>query len=874
MAGPVSRGRWLGRLLPPAEREFVLGDLEELHPGERRARPGYVLDLLRAALALRSGPPAVPPLPTRGDPFVRTFLHDLRYGFRQLARSPGFTLLSILTLALGIGATTAIFSVVNPILFRALPYPDADRIVHAAERSKEGTDAGTGYATFLDVQRMATSFQAIAVSSQWQPTLQGRGDPERLDGQRVTQAFFSVLGVHPFLGRDFTAEENVRGRHHVTILSHGLWQRRFGGDPGILGRQVTFDGIAYTVVGVMPRSFESLLAPGAQLWAPLGYDVSLPWACRTCHHLVEVARLKPGVTPERARRELDLISARLVAQYPHEYEAPGMIVVPLRTVVTGEVRPGLLAVLGAVGFVLLIACANVSGLLLGRSMQREGEFAIRGALGAGRRRVVRQLLTESVVLSALGGAAGVGLAWLGVKGLVALAPATLPRLTRIGIDGRVLGFTAALSLATGLLFGLVPALAASRRDLFTALRPGGRHTGQRSRRLARSVLVAGEVALSLMLLVGAGLLLRSLDRLLAVNPGFAPSGLLTMEVQTTGARYKDDGPTWDFFARAQEAVKAVPGVEAAGWTSQLPLGGNWDRYGVQIEGKLLANPEEAPSAERFAVSGEYLQAMRIPLRRGRMIAGTDVANSPPVVLINETLARVGWAGEDPIGKRVQVGGPDRPWRTVVGIVGDVHHTSLDEKQAPQLYLPEIQWQSADGAMVLAARTRGDPATLAPTVRAAIRSVDPTLPILHTATMDQLVSAAAQSRRFAFVIFQVFAAVALLLAAAGIYGVLAGSVTERTREIGIRTALGASRRGVLSLVVRQGLLLTGAGLVLGTAGALALSRLLDRMLFGVGARDPVTFIAVLLVLLVVALAACWAPAWRATRVSPLEALRGE
>jgi putative ABC transport system permease protein len=870
----VSRGRWLGRLLPPAEREFVLGDLEELHPGERRARPGYVLDLLRAALALRSARRAAPPLPTRGDPFVHTFLHDLRYGLRQIARSPSFALLSMLTLALGIGATTAIFSVVNPILFRALPYPDPDRIVRVAERDREGQDAGTGYATFVDVQKMATSFEAIAVSSQWQPTLQGSGDPERLDGQRVTQGFFSVLGVRPSLGRDFTAEENVRGRHRVTILSHGLWQRRFGADPSVLGRQVTFDGFAYTVVGVMPKSFESLLSPTAQLWAPLGYEVSLPWACRTCHHLGEYARLKPGISPAAAKRELDLISARLVAEYPTEYAAPGMLVVPLNTVVTRSVRPALLAALGAVGFVLLIACANVSSLLLGRAMQREAEFAIRGALGAGRRRVVRQLLTESVVLSLLGGAMGVGLAWWGVKGLVALAPAGLPRLNQIGIDGRVLGFTAALSVATGLLFGLVPALATARPDLFTALRPGGRHTGHRSRRLARGILVAGEVALSLMLLIGAGLLFRSLDRLLAVNPGFEPRGLLTMEVQTTGSRYADNPPVWSFFERALEAVKAVPGVETAGWTSQLPLGGNFDRYGVQIEGKLLANPEEAPSADRYAVSPDYLQAMRIPLKRGRTLGSKDGAAAPPVVLINETFARVGWAGEDPIGKRVQLGGADRPWRTVVGIVGDVHHTGLDEQQAPQIYIPEIQWIVADGAMVLAARTRGDPAALAPAVRAAIRSVDPSLPILHTATMDEVVSATAQSRRFAFVMFQVFAVVALLLAAAGIYGVLAGSVTERTREIGIRSALGASRGGLLTLVVRQGLLLTGAGLAAGTVGALALSRFLDRMLFGVGARDPATFAAVVLVLLAVALAACWVPAWRATRVSPLEALRAE
>jgi putative ABC transport system permease protein len=727
---------------------------------------------------------------------------------------------------------------------------------------------------FFDWKARNKVFESMALLEGNLFTLASDAGPEIARGSNVSPEFFRVLGIAPQLGRDFAADEDQPGKNHVAILSNQAWQRRFGGDPAVIGRQVTFDGIAYTVVGVMPKRFESLLSPTAQLWAPLGYELSLPWACRTCHHLREYGRLKPGVTPDAARRELDLISARLVAQYPHEYAAPGMLVVPVRAVVTREVRPALLAVLGAVGFVLLIACANVSGLLLGRAMQREGEFAIRAALGAGRRRVVHQLLTESVLLAAMGGAAGTGLAWLGVKGLVALAPPSLPRLDQIGLDARVLGFTAMLSVATGLLFGLVPAFATARPDLFTALRPGGRHTSHRSRRLARGILVAGEVALSLMLLVGAGLLLRSLDRLLAVSPGFEPRGLLTMEVQTTGARYAEDAPVWAFYDRALEAVRAVPGVENAGWTSQLPLGGNFDRWGVQIEGKLLAHPEDAPSADRYSVSPDYLQTMRIPLRRGRTLTREDGAKAPPVALINETFARVGWAGEDPIGKRIQVGGPDKPWRTVVGIVGDVHHTGLDEQLAPQVFIPEIQWQFADGAMALAVRTRGDPAALARSVQAVIRSVDPTLPILHTATMEEVVSATAQSRRFAFVMFQVFALVALLLAAAGIYGVLAGSVTERTREIGIRSALGASRGGLLRLVVRQGLALTGAGLAAGTLGALALSRFLDRLLFGVGARDPVTFAAVVLVLLAVALAACWAPAWRATRVSPLEALRAD
>jgi putative ABC transport system permease protein len=551
-----------------------------------------------------------------------------------------------------------------------------------------------------------------------------------------------------------------------------------------------------------------------------------------------------------------------------------MHVVALQDRLTREVRPALLAVLGAVALVLLIACANVSALLLGRALQREGEFAIRSALGAGKARVVRQLLTESVVLSLLGGAAGVALAHWGVQGLSALAPSSLPRLSAVGIDGGVLAFAAGLSVVTGLAFGLVPAFATTRPDLFAALRPGGRTTGLRSRRIARAALVTGEIALALMLLFGAGLLMRSLHRLLTVHPGFDPTGLLTMEVQTTGSRYQEDPPIRGFFDRARESVLQIPGVEHAGWTSQLPLGGNFDRYGVQIEGVVLANPANAPSADRYAVTPGYLEAMRIPLERGRTITDADGAAAPKIVLINRTFATVAWPNSDPIGARLQVGGPDRPWWTVVGIVGDVRHTSLDETQAPQIYLPEAQWFSADDAMVLTARTRGDPVLLAGAIRAAIRAVDPTLPILRVATMEEVVSSTAQQRRFALVLFQVFAVVALLLAAAGIYGVLAGSVTERTRELGIRSALGASPNGIIALVVRQGLALTLTGLAAGVLGSLLLSRFLQGLLFGVRSTDPATFAVVVVVLVAVALAACWAPAWRATRVSPLEAIRGE
>jgi putative ABC transport system permease protein len=871
----MSPARRLGWLIPPGEREFVLGDLEETY-GHHPGRLAWEILRVGTALRLHWTPPltAHRSLLTARTSLMDTLRSDLRFGFRQLATRPGFTALAVMTLALGIGASTAIFSVVNPILFESLPYPNPDQVVQVGERDKDGAASRTGYATFVDVKAMSTSFAALAVNSSWQPTLQDKGEPERLNGQRVTRDFFSVFGTAPALGRDFTAEEHVRGQHRVTILSHGLWQRRFGGDPSVIGRTVTFDGIPYVVVGVMARTFENLISPSAQLWAPLAYEVSLPWGCRTCRHLAAHGRLKPGITPDAARRDLDVISGRLMAEYPTQYATAGMVVTPLQEVLTRKVRPALLAVLGAVGFVLLIACANVSSLLLGRAMQREGEFAIRGALGARPGRVVRQLLTESVLLALAGGATGVTIAWLGIEGLKAIAPPSLPRLGAIGIDPGVLGFTAAVSLLTGLLFGVVPAFATARPDLFAALRPGGRHTGSRSRKRARAVLVGGEVALAVMLLVGAGLMLRSLEKLLAVNPGFDPKNLLTLTVQTTGARYSEDEPVWAFWDRTLEAVRAVPGVERAAWTSQLPLGGNFDRYGVQIEGKLLSNPEDAPSADRYSVTPDYLQTMGIPLKRGRAFTARDNGSSPEVVLINETFARIGWGGEDPIGQKVQYGSPDRPWRTVVGIVGDVHHTGLDEQRAPQLYIPESQGFFADGTMDLAVRTRGDPAALASAVQAAIRSVDPTQPILNVSTMDQMISGTAQQRRFTFILFQVFAALALLLAAAGIYGVLAGNVTERTLEIGIRSALGASRSELLGLVLRQGLALAAAGVVVGGAASLVLARFLERLLYGVRPQDPLTFAGVVIVLLAVTVAASWGPAWRATRVSPLEAIRGE
>ncbi|NOT06796.1 MAG: ABC transporter permease [Gemmatimonadales bacterium] len=876
----MNAARWLGWLLPRAEREFVLGDLDELYGGGNRLR--YALDLLRSAAILHAAQrraahrvsmqPA--PFSKRGR-FMSTLLTDLRYAFRTLARNPSFSFLALLTLVIGIGATTAIYSVVVPVLFQPLPYPGAERIVAIGERNDDGSEGNVGYLTFRDIEQTTTSFEAVAATSSWQPTLQGQSEPERLTGQRVTRGFFSVFGVRPAVGRDFTAEENVRGQHRVAILSHGLWVRRFGGDPSVIGKPVSMDGIQYIVVGVMPHGFQNLMSPQSEIWAPLGYEASLSWACRTCRHLRSVARIKEGTPLSQARQELSVVFGRIKAENTNDYAAgSGMVINPMQKRVTAAVRPALLVLLGAVGFVLLIACANVSGLLLGRAMQREGEFAIRGALGAGRWRVARQLLTESVLLSVIGAAGGVLVAWWAVRAIVAYGPPSLPRLQAIGINWGVLAFTAGLAVVAGIAFGLVPAVAAARPDLFSALRPGGRLTGQRSRRAARAGLVVIEMALALMLLAGAGLLMRSLHKLLAVDPGFDANHLLTMEVQTTGSRYGEDAPVRAFFDQAREAVLAVPGVVQAGWTSQLPLGGNFDGYGIQIEGRVLANPEDAPGADRYAVSPGYLEAMGIPLKRGRIIAREDATSAPPVVLINEAFAKLSWPGEDPIGKRIQMGGPDTPWRAIVGIVGDVRHTGLDAEISPQVYVPAVQWPWADGSMVLAARTTGNPEALLASVRGAIRGIDRDLPIIGAATMDEVIAQTATQRRFAFLVFQLFALVALLLAAAGVYGVLAGSVAERTREIGIRSALGASRSGVLRMVLSQGLRLTAAGMVLGGIGALLLSRFLEGMLFGVGTRDPVTLIGVAAVLVVTGLLACLAPALRAVRVSPLEALRGE
>lgn len=871
---------WLaGLLLPVGLRESVLGDLSERY-GRRSVRPGVVLWYVREALGAVIGTRfhgIESRLGSRGrggDAFVGGVVDDARLAVRGLVRGPGFAAVAVLTLALGMGATSAIYSVAKPVLFSPLPYREPDRLVMVWEREASGADSNTGFATFADVRRDAGTLESIAAMGGWSVTVTGDGRPERLLGQRVSADFFRVLGVVPALGRDFDREEDSPTGPAVVMLGHALWQRRYGGDPSIIGRAVTLSGDTYEVVGVLPATFESLLAPEAQVWRPLRYEVSQSWACRTCRHLRAVARLALGASLAEADQELDALSARYVAAHPTEYEAAGMRLEPLREQVVKQARPALRLVLGAAALVLLIACANVANLLFARASRRASEFAVRNALGAGRWRIARQMLIESVVLGLAGGAAGLVVALWSVRTLVGFAPPELPRLSAVGVDGGVLFFTGLVAVGSGLFFGMLPAVVAGRTDVLRRMGAGQRVAGTRRRRALRAGLVVSEVALAIALAAGAGLLVRSLEHLFAVDAGFDPANLLTMEVQASGPEYDDNAALWSMQARLVEAVDAVPGVESAALVSQLPLGGNFDRWGVRIEEKPLENPAQAPGADRYSVTPGYIATMHIPVLRGRAFAPADRADAVPVVLINEAFAKRSWPGEDPLGQRVHLGAEDAPWRTIVGVVGDVHHTGLDDPPGPQIYMPTAQSPWPDGIVALVVRSSGASRALVAPVRQAVWSVDRNLAISRVLPAPELLHASAARRAFALRIFTAFAVVALLLAGAGIFGVLSGAVAERTREIGVRTALGATRGNVLGLVIGQGMRIAGLGVVLGIALALGAARLLRGLLFGVSSDDPVTLVAVSGILALVALAACAVPAFRAARTDPVRTLRAD
>jgi len=814
-----------------------------------------------------------------------TALQDVRYAARRLRKNPGFAVAAIAVLALGIGATTAIFSAVNPILFKPLPYPHPGGIMMISELH----DGGAWLPNFGDYQGIlerSRSFQAIAAMKPWQPAMIGVGEPELLEGQRVSTGYFRSLGVIPALGRDFQSSDDVVNGPNVVILSDRLWRRRFGANTSILGQPITLEtsssqltaSNSFTVIGVMPSGFENVLSPEAELWAPLQYDQSLPFGGREWgHHLRIVARLEPGVSKDRATSELNAILPTFGREHAKGFESAGGVptgaaVIPLRDDLAAGVKPALLAILGAVGLVLLIASVNVTNLLLARGAQRQTEFAVRAALGAGKGRLLRQLITESLLLALIGGVLGIALAEIGVRALVALSPPGLPRVDAIRLDGAVLIFALAITTCIGIVVGLVPAIHASRSDPQSGLQKGSR-TNIGGHQVARRSLVVSEVALALVLLVSAGLLLRSLERLFSVHPGFDPSHVLTMQVQESGHRYAADDVRARFFEQALDAVRQIHGVRSAAFVSQLPLSGDYEVYGIEFEA-----PSDMGGAFRYAVSPDYFNTMHIPLRRGRLLDENDRPGAPVAVLISESLAKRRFHDRDPIGRRVRMGPnaqrPDKPWATIVGVVGDVKQLSLGLNQPEAFYTTPRQWEWVDNAQSIVVKVNGDAAALASAVRSAIWSADKDQPIIRIATMRSLVTQSEAQRRFALILFEAFALVALLLAGTGLYGVLSGSVTERTREIGIRAALGATRSDILTLVVRQGMRLTAFGVAIGLAGAAAASQALITLMFGVSRLDPVTYFCVVITLLAVSALACWVPASRAARVDPSITLRAE
>ena len=813
-----------------------------------------------------------------GWTWLSQFKQDLRYGLRMLVKNKAFTVVAVLTLGLGIGANTAIFSVVNAVLLRPLPFEQPDRLVMVWQTNVQ-TGSLQDPASFLnlvDWQQQNQVFEQIAAFMPRGISLTDIDEPEQLPGSFVSANLFPALGVTPTLGRTFLPDEDRPGGGRAVILSHGLWQRRFGGDPGIIGKALTLDGASHTVVGVMPADFQFPIPgqfpiPPTQLWVPLAIDPGQ--ANRGDRSLFAVGRLKSGVTVGQAQAEMTLIARRLEQQYPDANTGSGVKVVPLHEQVVGRLRPALLVLLGAVGFVLLIACANVASLLLSRAAARQKEIAIRAALGAGRLRLVRQLLTETVLLTLMGGTLVLLLAYGGMDSLKAGLPPNLPRADEISIDRQVLGFSFVVSLFTGLLFGLVPAWQASRPDLNEVLKEGGgKGAGGQGRSRARNVLAVAEVAAALVLLVGAGLLIKSFYRLQQVNLGFNPERALSVPFALPPVRYRDGGARLAFVEQVAQRLKGLPGVQAVGGVTTLPLSMNYSTGTFAVEGRP-PDPGESNIANVRVATPDYFRAMEIPLIGGRAFTEEDTFQAPAVTVINETLARRYWPGEDPIGKRIiSPARADGTLTTVVGVVGDVRNDGLDDEPKPELYFPYAQ--NPQTHMFIVVRTANDPAGLMAAVRREVWAVDKNLPLSDLSTLEQLLDKTIAQRRFNLLLLGMFAGVALVLAAVGIYGVMSYAVTQRIHEIGVRMALGAQTSNVLRMVVGQGIRLALVGIAIGLGAALALTRLMASLLYEVSATDPLTFAVIALMLAAVALVACYVPARRATRVDPMVALRYE
>jgi putative ABC transport system permease protein len=810
-----------------------------------------------------------------------TLWQDLSYGARMLLKRPGFTLVAVLTLALGIGANTAIFSVVNAVLLRSLPYERPEQLVRVGSANlQKGTRLGTfSPQDFYDWRERNTVFESMAAYDGWSPALTGTSEPERLAAARVSASFFDVLKARPALGRSFLPAEEQRGNQFVAVLSYGLWQRRFGANPSIVGQSITLNGLSYTVVGVMAKDFEPPQFTGLdfekpELWAPFAPDLT-QWSRSGRSVDAGIARLKQGITTEQAQAEMTTIARQLEEQYPDSNASVGVSIATLQDQLVGSIRPALFVFLAAVGFVLLIACANVANLLLARAATRQREIAIRTALGAGRLRIIRQLLTESLLLAVFGGALGVLLALWATDFLVVLGSDSIPHLGKIGLDARVLGFTMALTVLTGIIFGLMPALQASNPDLNETLKESGRSaTGGTGRQRVRSLLVISEIALSLVLLVGAGLLIKSFIRLQQVNPGFDPANVLAMYIFLPGAKYPDDPKQIAFFDQLEQRTARLPGVEAVGMVSNLPISGNYDRVSFYIEGQAVPSPADVPDVERYYINAGYFRALNIPLQTGRLFGAEDRYDAPQSVIIGEATAHRFWPGESPLGKRIKLGSleSDNPWRTIIGVAGDVRHYALDIAPAPQVYLPYTQAPSQQ--MTLLVRSTNNPESQIAAVRNQVWAVDRDQPVYNIKSMERVVAESIAQKRFTMLLLGIFAAVALMLAIIGLYGVMTYMVTQRTHEIGIRMALGAQASDVLKLIVGHAMTLVVIGVSLGLGAAFALTRVINSFLYGVSATDPWTFTAVPLVLCVVAAAASYIPARRATKVDPMVALRYE
>ena len=810
---------------------------------------------------------------------MNMLMADIRFGVRMLLKSRTTTIVALLALTLGIGANTAIFSVVNAVLLRSFPYADADRLVLVWEKRQGGrTDQNViNLGNFSDWKEQNQVFTDMAMFFDRAFNLTGDGEPEEVPVQIATPNLFSVLGTNPLIGRAFNAEEGGPGQGAVAIISYGLWQRRFGGDKGIVGRQITLNNQSSTVIGVMPAGFGWHIQKGTQvskpadIWVP--FQITNELRQRRGRFASAVARLKPGVSIEQAQKEMDTIGARLAQQYPMFNTLWGVNVVPLRTQFTGEIRRPLLILLGAVGFVLLIACANVANLLLARASARRKEIAVRAGLGASRWRIARQLLTESVLLSAMGGALGVLLAWWGTKALVALSPPALIDLKSVSVNVPVLGFTLGLAVITGLIFGLAPAWEATRFDLQDSLKEGGKNIGgSTGGNRVRNLFVIAQVALALVLLVGAGLLLRSFIRLQSVDPGFNPNNLLTVRVSLPVAKYEEEPKRIGFFREAIARMSAIPGVEAAGSINTQPFTGLYSGTTVEVDGQDLP-PDRELKTGVCVTDVNYFKAMQIPLKQGRLFTDQEAIEMRHVVLVNEAFVRKNLGGADPLGHKLTIYMKDENVPTeIIGVVGDHKHLGLDTAVEPVAYWPHPELVYPGMTIVL--RTKGDATAVAPAAREVIRGLDPQQPIGEISTMESLLSVSVARSRFSASLLTVFSIVALVMAAVGIYGVMSYSVLQRTHEIGIRMALGAQRFDVLRLVVKKGVLLAVIGVAVGLAASFALTWLIASLLFEVTATDAATFAAVSVGLFVITLLACYLPARRATKVDPLTALRYE